>query len=56
MAHFDDAERTFRRAIDVCSKTLGEDHLDYAVLLENYAVVLRTLNAKRRSSKRRPAD
>lgn len=51
MAHFDDAERTFRRAIDVCSKTLGEDHLDYAVLLENYAVVLRTLGRKREAKK-----
>ena len=51
MAYFADAERTFRRAIDVCSKTLGEDHLDYAVVLKNYAVVLRKLGRKREAKK-----
>ena len=51
VGRFDDADVTYRRAIDICRKTLGEDPLDYAVLLENYAVVLRKLGRKREAKK-----
>ena len=51
MARFDDADLTYRRAINICRKTLGENHLEYAVLLKNYSVVLRKLGRKREAKK-----
>ncbi len=51
MARFDDADLTYRRAINICRKTLGENHLKYAVLLKNYSVVLRKLGHKREAKK-----
>jgi len=51
MARFDDADLTYRRAINICRKTLGENHLEYAVLLKNYSVVLRKLGHKREAKK-----
>jgi tetratricopeptide (TPR) repeat protein len=47
MNRFEDAILTFQCAIDLCRKTLGEDRLDYAVLLRNYSVALRKLGRKR---------
>jgi hypothetical protein len=38
-------------AIDLCGKTLGANHFDYAVLLQNYAVVLRQLGRKHEARK-----
>jgi tetratricopeptide (TPR) repeat protein len=46
-----DADLTYRRAISICRKTLGENHLEYAVLLKNYSVVLRRLGHKREAKK-----
>jgi len=51
MSRFDDAELTLQHAINVCKKTLGENHPDYAVVLKNYAVVLRKLDRKREAKK-----
>ncbi|MGC2661514.1 MAG: tetratricopeptide repeat protein [Bryobacteraceae bacterium] len=51
MARFDDADLTYQRALNVCRKTLGEDHLEYAILLKNYSVVLRKLGHKREAKK-----
>ena len=47
MGRFYDAVVAYQRAIDICRKTLGEDHFEYAVLLKNYAYVLRKLGRKR---------
>jgi hypothetical protein len=47
MRRFEYAELTLQHALNVCKKTLGENHPDYAVLLKNYAVVLRKLGRKR---------
>jgi tetratricopeptide (TPR) repeat protein len=51
VGRFEDADVSYRRAIDICRKTLGEDHIDYAVLLKNYAFVLRKLGHKREAKK-----
>jgi tetratricopeptide (TPR) repeat protein len=51
MARFDDADLTYQCALNVCRKTLGEDHLEYAILLKNYSVVLRKLGHKREAKK-----
>jgi tetratricopeptide (TPR) repeat protein len=51
MGHFEDARLTYLRAIALCGKTLGEDHLDYAALLENYAVALQKLGRKSEARK-----
>ncbi len=51
ISRFDDAELTYQHAINVCRKTLGEDHLEYAILLKNYALVLRKLGHKREAKK-----
>jgi tetratricopeptide (TPR) repeat protein len=47
MGRFDDADVTYQRAIDICRKTLGEDRIEYGVLLKNYTHVLRKLGRKR---------
>jgi len=46
MGRLKDASTPYQRAIAVCRDTLGEDHLDYAIVLKNYAVVLRKLGRK----------
>ena len=48
---FDDAAVTYQRAMGICSKTLGEEHIEYAVLLKNYALVLRKVGRKREAKK-----
>jgi tetratricopeptide (TPR) repeat protein len=47
MGRFYDAVVAFQRAMDICRKTLGQDRLEYAVLLKNYAHALRKLGRKR---------
>jgi tetratricopeptide (TPR) repeat protein len=47
MGRFYDALVAYQRAIDICGRTLGEDHLEHALLLKNYAHVLRKLGRKR---------
>jgi tetratricopeptide (TPR) repeat protein len=51
VGRFDDADVTYRRAIDICRRTLGEDHVAYGVLLRNYAFVLRKLGHRREAKK-----
>ena len=51
VGRFDDADVTYRRAIDICRRTLGEDQIVYGVLLKNYAFALRKLG-RRREAKR----
>ena len=51
VGRFDEAGLRCQRAIDICRKTRSEDHLDYTVLLENHAVVLRKLGRKREAKK-----
>jgi tetratricopeptide (TPR) repeat protein len=51
MGRLDDAGLAYRRAIGLCGKGLGEDHLDYALILQNYSVVLRKLGDKRQAKK-----
>jgi tetratricopeptide (TPR) repeat protein len=50
LGRFDDACNAYQRALDVCTKTLGEDPT-YALLLRNYAVVLRKLGRKHEAKK-----
>jgi tetratricopeptide (TPR) repeat protein len=47
--HDDAARTTFRRAIDLAEKTLGDQHPLYAQILDNYARYLRQTGDKRRS-------
>jgi tetratricopeptide (TPR) repeat protein len=51
MGRFEDAGVTYRRAIDISRRTLGEDHIVYGVLLQNYAFVLRKLGHRREAEK-----
>jgi tetratricopeptide (TPR) repeat protein len=47
MGRFEDADVTYRRAVDISRRTLGEDHIVYGELLQNYALVLRKLGHRR---------
>jgi tetratricopeptide (TPR) repeat protein len=51
VGRFDDADVTYQRAIDICRKTVGADPIEYAVLLKNYALVLRKLGRKREAKR-----
>jgi tetratricopeptide (TPR) repeat protein len=51
VGRFDDAEVTYQRAIDICRKTVGADPIEYAVVLKNYALVLRKLGRKREAKR-----
>lgn len=51
VSRFDDAEVTYRRAIDIYRKALGEDDMEYGVLLKNRAFVLRKLGHRREAKK-----
>ncbi len=51
VGRLDDADITYQRAIDICRNTLGEDHIEYGVLLKNYAHVLRKLGHRREATK-----
>ena len=51
VTRFDDADAAYRRAINICRETLGVNHVEYAALLKNYAVVLRKLGHKREAKK-----
>jgi tetratricopeptide (TPR) repeat protein len=47
VGQLDQAGAVYQRAILICGKTLGRDHLICGVLLENYSLVLRKLGRKR---------
>jgi tetratricopeptide (TPR) repeat protein len=51
VGRFDDADVTYQRAIDICRRTPGEEHIVYGVLLKNYAFVLRKLGHRREAKK-----
>jgi tetratricopeptide (TPR) repeat protein len=51
MGRFEDAAIAYQRALDICRKTPSEDRIEYAVLLQNYAFVLRKLGRRREAKK-----
>ncbi len=51
MGRFDDADVNYRRAIDICRRTLGEDHTEYGAILKNYAFALWKLGHRREAKK-----
>ena len=51
VGRFDDADVTYQRAIDICRNTVSADPIEYAVLLKNYALVLRKLGRKREAKR-----
>lgn len=51
MGRLEDAEAVFEKADDLCLKTFGMNHLIYASLLRNHAIVLKKLGKKKESKK-----
>jgi len=48
---YEEADRIFQTAIDLCRKTLSEDHLYYAYVLENRAGLLQIMGRRREAKK-----
>ncbi len=46
-----EADTTFDEAAEICEKTLGTNHRDYASILANHGVVLKKLGRKRESKR-----